>query len=114
MADRRLTPEPIPAAGLAATYLSDLLTADTHQISNDGRVILHFKKSGAGSCTVTVLTARTIGGLAVADPTKTVPATTGDLFIGPFPAGLYNNGDGDVEMTVSEVTGLTLALIRVP
>lgn len=114
MADVRLTPEKVTDAGLAATYTGSLSIADTYLVQNDGAVILHFKKTGAGACTVTVVTPKSGGrGLAIADRTFSVPATTGDVFAGPFPVGLYNDGSGDLSFTLSEITGLTVAVLRV-
>lgn len=115
-----LTPQTTVRAGLTAVYLgagaSPLLNVtDTFTFNNTGNEVLHFKKSGAGACTVTIATPGTVDGLAVADRTVTVPATTGDLFVGPFPANIYNTPGTDLfaGFTVSEVTGLTLAILRV-
>ncbi len=82
-------------------------------IKKDGRVITHWKKSGAGACTLTIETPVTKGGLVVAEQTVMVPATTGDVFVGPFPPSIFNNGIKDVRITPSEVTGLTVAVLRV-
>lgn len=112
MANVRLTPQNVLEVGLTATYTGALLTTNTYQIVNDGRVILHFKKSGAGSCAVTIVTPGTVGGHAIADQTVTVPATTGDVFCGPFPPSVYNSA-GDISFTASEVTGLTVAVLRI-
>lgn len=112
MADVRLTVERASRAGLAATYNGSLSAADTYLVRNDGQIVLHFKKSGAGACTVTVKTPTTVDGLAVADRTFIVPATTGDVFAGPFPPKDYNEG-GDLNVTLSDVVGLTVAVVRV-
>lgn len=119
MANNRLTPENVVRAGLAATYLvagagaGQLNVADTYQVNNDEHILLHWKKSGAGACIVTVTTPGTVDGLAVPDRTVTVPATTGDIFMGFYPARDYNNSIHDLEFTIDEVTGLTLAVLRV-
>ena len=118
MANNRLTPENVVRTGLAATYLvagagqGQLNVADTYQVNNDEAVGLHFKKSGAGACIVTIVTPGTVDGLAITERTITVPATTGDRFIGLFPAAIYNNSIHDFEFTLDEVTGLTLAVLR--
>lgn len=112
MANVRLNPQAVNDAGLSgATYNGGLLTADTHLVANDGKVLLHFKKSGAGACTVTFTTPGTFKGKAIADPTVNVPANTGDVFVGPFDKDLYNDA-GDLKFTVSEVTGLTVAVLH--
>jgi hypothetical protein len=107
-------------AGLAAVYTASgasplLNTADTFQFANTGREILHFKKSGATDCVVTIVTPQTVDGLAVADRTVTVPATTGDVMIGPFPPAMYNTpGTGTFAgFSLSNITGLSVAIVRV-
>jgi len=112
MADVRLTPQTLVPTGVTPSYTGSLDTANTYQVRNTGRCLLHFKKSGAGDCTVTITTPATKGGLAVADQTVVVAATTGDEMIGPFPPSIYNNTIGDVEFTCSEITGLTVAVIE--
>lgn len=99
--------------GLTATYTSTgLLTADLYKIRNDGKVFMHFKKTGAGACTVTITTPGTSQGLAIADQTVTVPATTGDVFVGPLSPSLFNDASSDVAFTISDTVGLSFAVIR--
>lgn len=100
-------------SGLTATYTSSgLLTTNTYKVRNDGKVLLHFKKTGAGACTVTITTPNTSQGLAIADQTVTVPATTGDVFVGPLPASLFNDSSSDVAFSISDTVGLSFAVIR--
>jgi hypothetical protein len=80
---------------------------------NSGRVVLHCKKSGAGACTVTLKTPAQVQGLDLTDPTVTVPASTGDVMIGPFAPTIFNDGANDMRFNFSEVTGLTYALYEV-
>jgi hypothetical protein len=116
-----LTPQEVVRTGLAPVYTaagaSPLLnTSDTFVFNNTGRELLHFKKSGAGSCNVVITPPGTVDGLAVAARTVAVPATTGDKMIGPFPPAIYNTPGAStfVGFTVSEVTGLTVAIVRLP
>jgi hypothetical protein len=116
-----LTVQEIARTGLAVTRTaagsSPLLNVvDTFQFNNTGKEFLHFMKSGAGACTVTISTPGTVDGLAIADRTVTVAATTGDNMIGPFPPSNYNTAGTATfaGFTVSEVTGLTVAVIRLP
>jgi hypothetical protein len=103
-------------AGLATVYSTGLAQPDTFTFSNDGNVFLHFEKTGAGACTVTVITPGTVaGGIAVADPTYTVPATTGDVMVGPFPPDVFNDpATGLVSFTMSDVVGMSVAAFRLP
>ena len=109
MANVTVTPQQISRTGLDLTDTGSLSTSNNYFFRNTGREFLHFKKSGAGICTVTIVTPKTVGGLGVADLTVSVPATTGDIMVGPFPPDMFNNASGDCEFTLSEVTGLTVA-----
>ncbi len=111
MADVRLTPQTLADTGITPSYTGSLATTNTYKIRNDGRTFVHFKKAGAGDCTVTIQTPKTVNGLAVAEQTVTVAATTGDKMIGPFAPSVYNNKLGDVNITLSEITGLTVAVV---
>lgn len=93
-------------------FNSGLLSSDTQTFTNDGRTILHFKKTGAGNATVTVTVTGTSQGLAVANLTVTVPATTGDVFTGPFPTSLFNDTSNNVSFTVSDTVGLSFEILR--
>ena len=59
---------------------------------------------------MTVVTPRTDAyGNAIADNTISVPATTGERVIGPFPAEAYGSlTDGLADITYSGVTSLTI------
>jgi hypothetical protein len=48
-----------------------------------------------------------VAGLDIAEVAVSIPATTGDLMIGPFPPSVFNDGNGDMRFNFSEVTGLT-------
>lgn len=98
-------------AGVAQTYQTPN-AVDTYTFPNDGRVFLHVKKSGAGICNVGVITPGTVRGKAIADASIAIPASTGDKMIGPFAPDLYNDANGLVSVTFSEVTGLSVAVVR--
>jgi hypothetical protein len=109
----RLSVEQMLKSGLAAAYTSTgLSTANTYKVRNDGKVFLHFKKTGAGDATVTITTPNTAQGLAISDQTVTVVATTGDKFVGPLAPSLFNDASSDVSFTVSDTVGLSIAVIR--
>jgi hypothetical protein len=98
--------------GMVATYNGPLDIANTYLVRNNGRTFLHCKKAGAGDCLVTVQTPPTVAGLAIAEQTFTVPATTGDIFAGPFPQSIFNDSIQDLKFTCSEITGLTVAVLK--
>jgi hypothetical protein len=112
MAEVAIAVQRVLPTGVAPTYTGSLLTTNTYLVRNSGRVMLHFKKAGASVCTVTIQTPATVGGLAVAEQTNTVPASTGDIMAGPFPPRIYNDGAGDLRFTLSEITGLTVAVVE--
>jgi len=114
MATVVLVPDLMTEAGVAANYNGALNTGNTYKFRNNGKTMLHFKKTGANPCTVTVSSPAVVRGHTVAAATFVVPATTGDVFAGPFPHDLYDDVNHDVSFTVSEVTSLTVAVLQIP
>lgn len=112
MADVRIVPQTIVLAGAAPVYTSGLSVANVYLVANNGATFLHVKKTGSGACTVTVTTPRLVDGLALAEHTFIVPATTGDMVAGPFPPDSFNDAVGDLRITCSEITGLSMAALR--
>lgn len=107
MANVTVVPQQITTSGLAPTYTGSLSTSNTYLIRNNGRVFLHVKNAAAGGdSVVTVETPATLGGQAVADLTKTI-ADGAEAMIGPFPTAIYNDVNGDIKVTYSEITGIT-------
>ncbi len=100
----------IADGGIVPAYQAGITAVDTYTFPNDGRTFLHVKK-GANGCNVTVTTPATFRGKAVADTVIAIGANT-DQMIGPFPADLYSDATGLVTVAFSEVTGLTVAVIR--
>ena len=87
--------------------------ADNYIMRNDGNTILHFIKEGANAATITIVTPRTPGGLGLADMTFVVAAAGGVEFAGPFPPEIYNDGSGDIDISTSEDTDITVQAIKV-
>jgi len=90
-----------------------VLTANTYEIRNSGKLILHFLKTGAGVATITIVTPITVGGLAVADQTVSVPATTGDKFVALPARDIYNDGSGNVTISTDDEVGLTVDAVEI-
>ena len=111
--NQRLTVQSMSVNGTTPTY-NGSLTASTsnYLVRNDGRVFLHFKKSEAAACTVTIVTQATLSGYAVSDLSVTVGASTGDVMVGPFPTSIFNDTSGDINFTVSNAAGLTVAVMK--
>lgn len=108
-----LTVQEVVPAGINLTDQGSLSTSDTYTFPNDGKTALHFKKAAAVDCVVTIATPNTdADGNVIAEKTVTVPASTGDVMIGPLKRSVYNNDDGLVSFTLSNVASLTVALFR--
>jgi hypothetical protein len=104
----------IAMVGTTSAYTGSLTaTTNTYTFVNDGRILVHFKKSGAGACTVTVSTYALNRGLALAAFTITVPATTGDVMWAKIAPTIFNDATGLVNLVFSETTGLTVGVFRV-
>lgn len=88
---------------------------DGHMAVNTGRTFLRVRNTDASSKTVTVLIPKTVAGIAVANGGRqhTIPATTGDVLIGPFPRDYTQPSEGRVWWDYSAVTGVTVAVIDV-
>lgn len=98
-------------AGITPTYNAATAT-DGDAFTNDGKTMLSVLNTGSES-TLTIQTPGTVDGLAIADRTVVIPATTGKKFIGPFPPTQYNQSDGKVYLDWSSATGVTFAVVRV-
>jgi hypothetical protein len=90
----------------AGAYTTGVVAAtSTYVMRNDGRTCFRFYKTGANACTVT-FTAQNAQGLVVAGATVIIPATTGDVFAGPFETGRFNDAFGDLRFSLSEATAI--------
>jgi hypothetical protein len=112
VADVRIVPQAIVLAGAAPAFTAGLSLANVYLVANNGATFIEVKKTGAGSCVVTVATPRVVDSLAVAEHTFTVIATTGDMVVGPFPPDTFNDPFGDLRITFSEITGLSMGAFR--
>jgi len=113
MANVDLVPQELSHSSATTPSYTAVNAVDTYRFPNNGKTIIHFKKTGAGDATITVVTPAELRGQAVADPTHTVVATTGDKMLGTFPVDLYNDASGRVSFTSNEGTALTVAVVRV-
>lgn len=90
----------LAAAGVAVDSAND------NSFQNDGSTLLRVKNAGGGACTVTVCFAQgNVDGTTIAPLGKqySVPATTGDRLIGPFPVVTYGT-----TVTVKYSTGTSV------
>ena len=97
-------------AGLEPTMTGSLLTTNNYIVPNDGNTFLYLRKTNAVACTATVVSEKTVDGLALADKTFTVPASDVDgLFCGPFPRDVYGS---ELDVAFSNIDGLTMAALQ--
>ena len=106
-----LTIQQILKTGLEPTYAA--VAAGGDEFVNDGKdTFLHIKNTNAASRILTIVTQATVDGEAVADKTVTVPDTTGDKMVGPFPTSWYNDSASKVQLTYESEVGVTIAIIK--
>ena len=113
MAPVTLTPLIAAPGSVDGSTPQAMAAADNYIVRNDGRVLLHFIKTGANPATITIVTPKTVGGLAVAERTFVVDATTGVEYAGPFPPDIYNDASGDMDVSTSEDTAITIQAIQI-
>lgn len=111
MADVTITPQNIDQDGLVVVHTSGLNIPDTHKIRNDGKTFLRVVNGGGSTCNVTIATPGNVAGNAVADRVVSVAAGA-EQNIGPFPTGVFNDSNGDINVTFDFVTSVTLAALH--
>ena len=111
MAEVDWVPQKLTKNKVTPTRNGSLSVSDTYHIRNNGKLFLACLKTAAVVCTVTVETPKLVNGLAVAEHTFTVPASTGDVIAGPFEPSIFNDGTGDIQITLSDIDGLTIAAV---
>jgi hypothetical protein len=84
--------------------------AATCTLVNNGRSYLHVKNTTAATCTVVVAATRECSQGFTHDMSVSVPATTGDKVLGPFPTVRF--GSYPVATTsATTLTGVTAAVV---
>ncbi len=111
-----LATQVVNRAGLAPSYAACTAGGDT--FTPDAQTFLHVKNASGGALTVTVAigsgAAAPIPNVAIGNVAVSVPATTGDRMIGPFPATYFADPTtGLAAITYSGVTSLTIAVVKV-
>jgi len=108
-----LTPQAITRAGLAPAFSAAAGGGD--QFLPDADTWIVVRNAGGSPITATVTTFNTDRlGNTVADNAISVPATTGERWIGPFPATEYADPtDGLADIAYSGVTSVTVGVFKV-
>lgn len=101
---------------LSTAYAAATSAGDS--FANDGRTMFCVKNGNGSTMTVTITpgnATRAVPGVGVVTKSTVsvvVPATTGETMIGPFPPAFYNDASGNVNVTYSAVTSVTVAAVR--
>lgn len=112
MAVQTLTPQIVGKAGVTPTF-NAIDATDSFQFRNSPKTILYFKNTGGSIATITFDTPGTVSGEAIANPTFTVPATTGEIPAAMVPTSLFNNASGFASFTCDQASGVTVAILEV-
>jgi hypothetical protein len=103
-----LVKQDMTRAGVTPTWNN---AAASDQFLNDGKTYLHVKNGGGTQDIVTISAVKTCKYGENHDISVTVPMTTGEKIIGPFPANIFNDSNGYVTVKHSFTTSVTVALI---
>lgn len=115
MSDVTLAREQILRTGLDGPAFTTLDAVDVYFAPNDGRMLLYFKNTGGSPSTVTFDLSRLVAGAELSDQTVSVPATSGEVPVGPFPAEWNDDlgpNPGHLKFTQDQATGVTVAVLR--
>ena len=113
-----LTVQNLAESGLTATYENAASGGDTAD-NTGGKLLLHVKNDSMGSINVTVTaqsastTKAGYGTVTKSNVVKAVGAGA-EAFIGPFAETAFNNASGDIAITYSDATSVTIAALRWP
>lgn len=102
-----LTVQEIVRAGLGPTYAGAGVSGDT--FVNDGRTFLHVKNTNAATRDVTVDSIENCDQGFDHNAVVTVPASTGDRMIGPFPTERFG---ATCTVSYTATAGVTVAAIK--
>lgn len=104
-----VAPQDVNRNGLTPTY--GAANAGGNTVPNNGQVLLHVKNGSGASINVTIATSVAMDGLELPDRVVAVPANS-EKIIGPFPPKTYNTASGELLVTFSSVTTVTIAALR--
>ncbi len=111
MTDVVVTPQNIDQDGLVVVHTGSLLITNNYIIRNDGRMFIRVVNGGGSPAVTTIVTRNKVAGNAIADRVVSVEAGT-EQNIGPFPPSVFNNSDGDIDVSFDFITSVTLAALH--
>jgi len=101
----------VSAAVTGAAYVPAAAAGGGDVFPNDGNTRLLVTNGGGGSINVTITPQNTVNGLTLAAVVVAVAAGASKV-IGPFPPQYFNNSSGQVVLTYSAVTSVTVSVIN--
>lgn len=90
-------------------------TGGGDQFANTGREFFYIKNGGGGAITVTFDSPTTCSFNVAANSNHDAAISVGaaaERIIGPFPTVRFNDGSGNVQVSYSGVTSVTVSVIR--
>lgn len=115
MSRTELTVTTITRTGVDSAATLEAANADGEAVVNNGATFIEVLNTDAADCDVTVVSPRTVDGLAVADLVVTVSQNE-RMMIGPFPKDTFNNQSGDdagkIYVNFEHVNNVTIAAWR--
>jgi hypothetical protein len=98
------------ANGLDLTGALDAVDGTNgNSFANDGRTLLRVKNAAGAPITVSVAFSGLVDGQTVPPRTYSIPATTGDRLLGPFPTDRFGT---NVTVTYSSGTSVTARVLQ--
>lgn len=86
--------------------------ADGNYWTNDGVEYLYVVNGGGSACVITLDIQKTVDGQSVTDPTVSVAGSNTSI-IGPFTTSVYNDTNNRMNVSYSQVTSVSVAVLRI-
>lgn len=98
-------------ASIDAAAVSASAGGDTFR--NNGKTFLYIRNAGGSTITVTLSATPTPAGLTITPPTISVAGSGVTILAGPFDPAYMNDADGNISITYSAVSSVTICPISV-
>lgn len=97
--------------GITISGAMPTAAALTDKFGNNGKQYLLVYNGSGSTRTLTITSQETVDGLAVADPTVSIPTLT-SMLIGPFKPSVYNDASGYVNIAIDVITTVTYQVVQ--
>jgi hypothetical protein len=111
-----LATTPIVNTGVSAALAA--VDATNGNVVDTGRVLLHFKNTNASPAVVSISSPVTVQNMTVGPLVINVPATTGEVFVGPLDKAAFGQPVGSADagrahMTYTNASNLTCQVMSI-